>query len=285
MYNKDSKEDVEYRLLHVYYSAKRAQNIKPSTMASPPKRSKRPPLPVLSSSTHQPYQNLSSMVTASVDKSLSPCNSPLSLDHFLSPSPARSIHYTPSVENSNFITPVNLMYSQGRVSQQFAEYTTPTSSPFRFRNEHSPGLTRVHENSFLHSPFQRARLNDDIETEFVSFDPFQYDIEQSLYEADSVFNDPYSPQTTMNLTGNRTSHKSHVLVERLESLRESIRELVMTAPTVDQAPLVNVVTNWARHVAKDPLGDYVSLDQAPLEVSQADCIEHGLSSPYSPTFV
>jgi len=54
----------------------------------------------------------------------------------------------------------------------------------------------------------------------------------------------------------RTNSEDRSLLERLETLQLSIREVILQAPTrEEQDLLVTLVTKWAGELASDPLGE------------------------------
>ena len=204
MYGANGKEDKEYRLLHVYFSVKRAvnkgisvpdQDVSSAESASlplsmqgspPPKRLKRyphfqsPPRMTIQGghNPRSPFNPCASITTASSAKSPSICNSPLSFDGFPPPSPGANFNHFPHFENSNFVSPNNDPFRRCHYHPASPEANLPTPSPFR----RPPPV--AHHN-IQQSPLQRNLLKDDTSDLF----PLE-DMGATWHEIDSYWNDP-----------------------------------------------------------------------------------------------
>jgi hypothetical protein len=214
----------------------------PSALMSPSKRTKRSSIGFGSPRSMVSSRLQSPAITACSVNSSSLCNSPLSFDAFPPPSPANraSIHHMPSLDSSKFMSPTGDSFLRGGfhpLSSESAAMLTP--SPFRSHNIHQ-------------SPLARSSIGKDDESK--SLDPFPCDLDASLNEIDSVWNDPLLNIMLKPSLDNLHDTPIHSLTARLETLQETIRELVFSAPASEQAALVSVLASWARQVARDPLG-------------------------------
>lgn len=224
MYGEDGKENLEYRLLHVYFSAKRAVNrgMKDKTpQSTPKKRAKRTPPRV-----PKPQEYL----TPPSPPPLPP--RPLS---YLSPEPARECSSPLSFE----VTP-----------------PSPTISPMAYKSNFvSP---HVFDDRSFYSPFRPRVLHpsnehdDDDDHDPIQFDHFQLDLHTttSMQELeDACWSDPLFPPPADG------SESLESLKSGLEKMHANIREKIASSPESEQALLLSLVTSWARQVANDPLND------------------------------
>lgn len=233
MYRNDGKEDLEYRLLHVYYSAKRAVNrgmTVDAVLSSPAKRAKR--------------LSLSSPSTASRSgRSESTLPSPpVMYNHHhhhhgwdvFPPSP--HFHQPPPLEDSFHSPP-----GDGLSRFHPLDPAMPTPSPFRYQN-------------IRHSPLRRSHEDDACSR---STDPFPCDFDASVHSMEDMWNDPFLNITLKPSVDAADVAESPVknLAKSLQTVSESIRQVISGAEDGEQAALVSVVSNWARHVAKDPLAE------------------------------
>jgi hypothetical protein len=246
MYGADGREDQEYRLLHVYFSAKRAVNRGMSVegdflpMESPTKRAKRSPtrnepdLPFFRNVRHQQ----SPAITASSVSHSSFCGSPLSFDT-LPPSPTHASYEYEHLLRSTpppFVTP---MFRRSPLDPLDAPSGFLTPSPFRPASSLS-----VHQT----------------EIERKDSEPFPYcDIDKSMEEIDSYWNDPLlsimlkPSQDAEACTTQAAPGPVRSFQARLETLQESFREIIFAASDSEQPVLVSLLASWARQVARDPL--------------------------------
>jgi len=251
MYGADGKEDLEFRLLHVYFSAKRAVNKGVSipeeemVAASPAKRTKRSPMrsPLRMVASPQKHLQQSPAITTSSVSQSSLCSSPLSFDILPPPSPGQkaALQHMPCLEQySNFVSPPNDMFLHRRFHPLESNFMT--SSPFRHNIQQSP-LTR--------STAERESMET-------------FELDASLQEIDQYWNDPLlnimlkPSQDAAEKQQQQQQAKPEPVrsfVARLETLHESIRELIMAAPVAEQPALVSLLAAWARQIAEDPLTD------------------------------
>jgi hypothetical protein len=187
------------------------------------------------------------------------------LEAFFPPSPG-AVHRNPSVNNSNFVTPVNDTFF-------YRSRFHPTSSAGRNHTTPSPLLQRKQEDiaqsSLCDSPMHETsqypvRLADD-EHLGGDHDPFPCDLSSSLTDMDSVAwnGDPMpnnlhgldvKPASAQNEPSSRDEVVARGLISRLDSFHEHARDSILSAPEPEQALLTNAYANWALHVARDPLG-------------------------------
>jgi hypothetical protein len=223
MFNADGKEDEEFRLLHVYFSHKRAVNkgvfipaaelaaaaaaaaafpIRRSPARSPTKGKntrKRQAAHQLTSPPrrqslhHRQHQHLhnhpkqSSAITsstASLNSSPSLCSSPLSFDTLMPTSPARGL----TTATGASLLPPDLF----RRSFQLPDAALLTPSPYRGRGKL---LSNYNNSSGSYHSIQQSQLatSRDLEEEVSkeSMDPFfASDMDASLQEIDCYFDDP-----------------------------------------------------------------------------------------------
>lgn len=230
MYGADGKEDVEFRLLHVYYSAKRAVNkglseedYTPSTPVKRPKISHTTPSSCYRSPTTSPYHTRKASALYATDEGTpvqdllctsrpSLCNSPLSFDIF---SPGRDQFHFVSPDfrhDPELFTPPRSVAPSPRMTPRasFFEEFPSSMEPFDLDSSPFPDWeSNTHDNNHPDSPF-------------VVLEP--------MHE-------------TRNVVSNFT--------QQLERFHASVLELVYSSP--DPSALVGVMSAWGRHLAKDPL--------------------------------
>lgn len=279
MYRNDGKEDLTYRLLHVYYSAKRAVNkgvgadeASPVTTESPAKRSKigspgrsdinQNSRPFRLTSPPRQYHHLKSpaITATTVNSPSTTCHSPLSFTGFPPLSPARSFHSLPHyLESQNFISPP---YDEHGAS--FRNASTPTFSSSRTHHpSHSP--LHHHDNDTLNEDdrYQREEEEEDShDTDRVLLDPLPYDMESSsqfdVGWANHISNIVLKPSVDGSAWSGPTASSLDVqyhLSLRLEAVHESLCNAIMASNGTleQQCSLVNLLASWARRVATDPL--------------------------------
>jgi hypothetical protein len=222
MYDPDGNENLDFRLLHVYFSAKRAVNkgnkIPEAELAaaaaanplrspargnkkrkaanqlmSPPRRQ---PLHTHRQQLHPDHPNQSPAITASsFNSSSSLCSSPLSFDVLMPPSPARGL----TIGASTFLDAANAVSPPDPFRRHFhpiPDAALLTPSPFRrgqqqmLNNYSNSNNSSGSIHSILQSPVETTRGGEEDESkEFV--DPFfSSDMDTSLLEIDCYWNDP-----------------------------------------------------------------------------------------------
>jgi hypothetical protein len=304
MYNADGKEDEEFRLLHVYFSHKRAVNkgvIVPEAelaaaaaaysmirspargnstkkrqaahqLTSPPRRQSvhHRQHPHLHNQSKQ-SPAITSSTTSSLNSSPSLCSSPLSFDTMMPTSPARG--FTTNTGASSL--PLDLF--RGNFHLPDAALLTP--SPFRrgkLLSNYNNSSDSFH--SIQQSPVITTR---DLEED----DPFfASDMDVSMQEMDSYWDDPMltmldpSPEdvhSTMDdtdsptlFTNNSTKTSAILsLAHSLDGVHDTIRKSIFAADHAEQPALVGLVAAWARRVAKDPLKSPAIPPEFPWEPS------------------
>jgi hypothetical protein len=238
MYNAEGKEDDEYRLLHVYYSVKRASNRegdkkkgrkrakrshKSSPQSSPMRNFVAPPV------FHSPNTTGSSSTMSSIYE-----RSPML-------SPQRSVDLTsfwPRAEiRQSYISPINDVGSrsfQAEVSDELsmshssASIAAPVASPFR-RPIHTDALGSTV------SPLQRTSGNSAAGVKL----PEDYS---------DLWNEPI-------LSYDEDEHEEYSFSSQLHDVGSTIRDRILHAPVQEQPILYGQVSDWARKLADHPLAD------------------------------
>ncbi|GKY93081.1 hypothetical protein MPSEU_000276400 [Mayamaea pseudoterrestris] len=321
MYNTNGKEDTEFRLLHVYYSAKRAVNkgFKPdkllsATFASPLKRVKREslwspldngsPPPTLSSPSSRLLSSPGSFATKSNRSSLSyrssltseepSCPSPpLCLEAFFPPSPG-TVHRKPSLDNSNFVSPVNDNFYRRNpfhpATLEQGHHPMILPGPYTFHQPSDVALAarnRLPLPQFHVSRRPSPKVTDNSEDfshhRQCGLDPFPCDMSSSLHDMDSVaWNNDHINDSLLAMDAKPVNVKptqrndtddnvAQNLMSRLGVFHEHARDSILSAPQPEQASLTNVYANWALHISRDPLG---GID------AQAECTDKDISDVF-----
>ena len=186
-YGTDGKEDLEYRLLHVYFSAKRAVNKGVRSKPSPPIKRKR-----TSPTYGRSVRQLPPVVPASSRAKTPPLASATTLHPGASISPSMSFDMEPLDLNS-FVTPD---------ANEFARFCgVPNLDP----NAHEP----------------------------------------TLQELESCWIDPFVPLD---------DDPVRMFSAKLQQISQSIQDLIHSSPE-HQGHLCIVLSDWAKQLAADPLGD------------------------------
>ena len=282
MYSADTgKEDLEFRLLHVYYSAKRAVNkgIVSQHAASQQKQHR---TPSQQRRTHkkwehnqqrqqQPQQLMTPQRMTPKSHPSTPfsavtgiCHSPLTLD-WSSPS---SISIAPTQQSQHHYHP-----QQPHLNHPGANWvvTPQVNDLFRRRRNHLPPPSTPGSSTFsTPSPIRkRARTSyDDVDGAMQhpqlcstkSLDAL--DMESSLQDIDSYWNDPLMsilmqpsadgglPTTPLAATSSSLSEGASdapkCLCSRLSALHEKLREIVS-----DDVEAASLVKDWAENLATE----------------------------------
>jgi hypothetical protein len=96
-------------------------------------------------------------------------------------------------------------------------------------------------------------------------DPFAVDLDEFHTDVDSYWSDPLfaiSTKPSVDIGAGNAGMDPHTLRQKLEVIHERIREGIMNSPKKDQGACVNIFANWARKVAKSPLGDVAASEDA-----------------------
>lgn len=254
MYDSTGKEDLMFRLLHVYFSAKRAVNkgvrmtqeermrvSRQSPNSTPRRRPKQSP-------------NSTPRRRRAAPKRFSPYSTP-----------RRTIRAT--VTDSPFSAA-----SSNKIREE-STYDTPLAS-----------ITEVPEKSIPDQPFQRipsfelsgcishnSTVQDSdyriLEQQFLSDDctgdqntfeeEIGHDMAQLFVDAESLIDlTSYWDDPLFGFINDTSSFQNEnvcqALSHRLNSLHESISNLIMTTPE-KKGPMINIVVDWARALTKAPL--------------------------------
>ena len=265
MHDTDGKEDTEFRLLHVYFSAKRAVNkgvvvgdtsVLPS-YASPYSRGKRLKRTTSSHPGTTPRRRSSlSSLTAYTERetmgaSVMPSSTPpfMTTNHALpKPSPIDSLsQITGSVDP----TTEWLLSSSSHAPPPFL--TTP--SPFRSQNATGesiyPDVVHGYHFSIPSIP------SFDLSVSMASNAAWDLSAETVPEERETTKN-PYSQEHLLR-ENNRSSANNHDdMFEGTDSLelqvfRDKIKSRILKAPWEEQGRLVHEVSTWAYALAEDPL--------------------------------
>jgi hypothetical protein len=260
MYAADGKENLDYRLLHVYFSAKRAVNkglklkSAASNKASSNKRVKRSPprskLPVQQPPMHPGHPQLQQQQQMMQPMQFHPmaqqqlsrdCNSPLSFE-IAPPSPTISPIY-----KSNFVSP-------------HVFETGSFHSPFRPREI---GLHVGDATMSTTTETASSAAHDDDDHSFA--DPLQWDADmdarsmQELEDAcwtDPLFSSSQPPPPQQDGVG------VEAMRAKLAKVHSQVCAKILEAPESEQALMVSLFTSWARQVAQDPLNNDAAMQQA-----------------------
>jgi hypothetical protein len=265
---RDGVEDQNYRLLHVYFSTKRANNrgvsVPDDEEASSSRSSARSRAPKRSKKITSPPRNVypvnnrasffaSPTMTAVSTTSPSLHDSPLRFDDLSPPSLG-------PFGNSHFVTPNSDPF---RHCEHSDKVSMLTPSPFR------PKLP-VAQHNISQSPLYRSAFKND------DSDPFLFDITTSWHEIDSFWNDPLldimlkpsqdygidrlqvssSSSSLSPLTSKQeTSEQTQSFSARLEILTHTLHERILTAPVEEHSALVTQLKTWASALAQDPFSE------------------------------
>ena len=287
MYGADGREDVEYRLLHVYFSAKRAHNKSMGDIANEsPSVRKRSSQYIASSPgralskqrieyhhlLHDDEAYNSPVITTSSFSPSSLCSSPLSFTNapYL-PFPgasAKGDNGSLSWPDQLIVTPINDIVEkrneesapqpQARAFDRqglYQHYLLADNNDFvdgpvpsPFRGPIKVPLSTINVKS---SPLLRTGDNDD-DTSISSDDLFG-DLEFPMQgEIDAFWDDPLTSIMMTDEMEHRHS-PSHVFALKLESLQDTIRERILAAPISEQPQLVSIMAAWAKQMAIEPL--------------------------------
>lgn len=254
MYGTNGKEDLEFRLLHVYYSAKRAVNKGVVPPTSPPKAMRTPSpqrrirgwqlsslkshqgatTPTSEAMTHPGQTHMS---TTAAFSSSGICHSPLSFDwsSVASPTASTPLHHRDNVDSANWLV-------------------TPVSDLFRRRGRPSPS-----SNTTLTSPINRKRSREESQEELTPDTAFTAQKstdtldESAIQELDySYWNDPLMnilmqpSHDAHNVNCASSSAGTRSLPQRLTMLHEKLREVVG-----NDTEAATVVKEWAECLASE----------------------------------
>ena len=293
MYLDNGKEDLEYRLLHVYYSAKRAVNkgievpqgieSTPKRYSSPKKKQRR------IKKTRHPRDDMPRLGSFAADSAESTVgSSPLSFQ-VPPPSPPKD---PPSTEThgygtSKFITPEKEGFSDNNNFHpiQFSDDVGRTvsvsmanphphnirpkqSAPYQYAVGYSPGVHRLGtaSNTTRSYPTQELRTPSQCRYPYQQQqqqdDPFPLEGGGNPFDMDSSswpFTSPAATQgfpTPEARDTNDSSTEDNIksFALNLETIHDSIKETIGRANESEQGHLVNVLCGWAKKVIQMPLG-------------------------------
>jgi hypothetical protein len=270
MYAADGKEDVEYRLLHVYYSAKRATNKNiPTSDDGPvkssnapeyiqaPKRQKVLRLPSSASvraEEHYVRQNYvhpvvpTFFVASPRAIASSAFDSVLSFEHNAPLPPMHPLH------GSNFVTP-NGSTAMQHTAQRHVEDRWIESEPIHNR-------CPIESLSFTHTPVRRCQSkgnnsNTAIDDSFS--DNLSLDLSASWKDIDCNWEDPLmnivnhsSKESSTSGNGMDQSDSESLKSEfsnRLQRLKQALHENIIIASIDDQDELLQMLGDWGQTIA------------------------------------
>jgi hypothetical protein len=300
MYGRDGKEDVEFRLLHVYFSVKRANNrglsipdaeVQRATAASnhtigtpsPSGSHKRPKKKSRLSRHMDPRSPMSTTSGTTLPSSRSSmCSSPLSFDMaaLAPPSPCdeinrRSIFVSPHTTTS----PSDAAMGDFHPVLSFEEHHGPKPSTFH-GEEQIP--KRVGRSNLGHVLFHDADedRDDDVPPHYYSHhqhqDPFPVDMDEFHTDVDSYWSDPLfaiSLKPSVDGGAGNAGMDPQMLRQKLEVIHERIREGIMNSPQKEQGACVNIFATWARKVAKSPLSNVAASEDASPDATTVSKME------------
>lgn len=269
MYGPDGKENLEYRLLHVYFSAKRAVN---KGVTVPPEKQLSSPTstpnqtPVRKRAKTTPNRKQNYMKTPSppgMYRSRSPV---LSFDLGDVPSnlsPMASL-CSPVRQAGNFVTPP-AGAGASMFEQRFHPVTCTTAatdipSPFRPRILDHPARTS-HAPVVLRHSFQEDEDNEGTPLDATSVDPFPWEdndttldeLEKACWnEHDSFFSSPPMLASSLVEGGDHkgASDKVAAFRARLESLKESLKNQISSATASEQELLWDMLASWGKEMGQ-----------------------------------
>lgn len=238
MYNAEGKEDDEYRLLHVYYSVKRASN-REGEKKKGRKRAKRSPKSSPHSSPMRNFGPPAMFHSPNTTGSSSTMSSIYERSPMLSPQ--RSVDLTnfwPRAEiRQSYISPINDVGSRSfqaevtdelSMSHSSASIPAPMASPFR-RPIHTDTLGSTV------SPLQRSSNGVSAAVKL----PEDYS---------DLWNEPI-------LSYDEDEHEEYSFSSQLQDVGCTIRERILHAPAQEQSNLMSQMSEWARKLADHPLAD------------------------------
>lgn len=276
MYATDGKEDVEYRLLHVYYSAKRATNkrisipddeksINSPIYAQAPKRQKVARLPS-SASMHANEYSLSIGHGHGFRHHYAHPAAPSTYSPLPGPGASSTIDAAPIFENLAPPSPVlsfhdsNLVTPNGNSSLQ---YTGPRPVEDRWIHADPNSDRRPIESlSFTHSPLRCSRStlnqNNEVSGNFFS-DSLSLDLSASWQDIDCNWEDPFmniknhpSNDSSASDNGIERSDSESLKSEfsyRLQLLKQALHDNIIIASVDDQDELLQMLGDWGQTIA------------------------------------
>lgn len=253
MYERSGKEDLQFRLLHVYHSAKRAINkgVSPqiddprrrNTPASTPRRRRRS---ANSKSGRSPYSQSSCATPRSIHTTVteSPLNLPRHVTTFRPMSHSDMTRIDES-NHSSFVSPYTAEQEfLGHPFHSIASFELDSVDPSPFVD---PDFTLI-ENIFK---------KDDNGT---TANPITLDQaeESQLFlgantkdDVDAYWKDPLFP-IVMKSSVDENDDACESLKHKLYFIRQRIGDLIASAP--EKEATVDIVVSWARHIAASALG-------------------------------
>lgn len=277
MYNREGKEDDEYRLLHVYYSIKRANNIasilakpKVSSNLSKVKRNnhlQRKRMTVgIGKGTKKQKRTISKPDHRSVPTRALPSPSPCAMkDQIFRQSHSNISPNTTSTSSGCILRDLS---KQGSFEVTFEGHKIHPVPSSLFNNEYSTFPSNKvlpyypSESSFPRSgSYQNPQLQSppDLAREFDRM------LGVPLADPSSMIKEPNTEWSAlMGATSTKDAsfcdlqatneRYPEVLMQRLRALHKNIiHELVDSRPRSERGRLVSVVANWARSISQSPL--------------------------------
>ncbi len=277
MYNCDGKEDDEYRLLHVYYSIKRANNISSASGASKQ----------LSSKSKKHFQR--KRVAVAVEKGTKKQRRVVSKPHFRSVLPTARRPALPLTKKDQIFrrsfrnVPPNTTSASSEVNNRDLSKAGSFGIAFEGHSIH-PVPSILYNDDYNHGEYPPYSPNSMFphnvqenyppqiatsrESQFQSSQDFARDIDMMLgiplADPSSMMKEPNAEWSTLmdpvdtNLLSSprpKTDERyPEVLMQKLRAIhKEIIHEWIDCRPHSERGRLVSVIASWARSISKSPL--------------------------------
>lgn len=272
MYERNGKEDVQFRLLHVYFSAKRAINRGVNVPVDDPQRRQTP------TSTPRRRRRAASGRSARSPYSQSACTTPRSIHTTVTESPlhlpnqVRTFHPMslgdiPRIDERNesiFVSPyASVPEFLGHPFHPIPSFDLDSFDPNPFLEPDFALMEHNFQKDGHRSSSYRNTLDEVNQTQILM------DVD-SVEDVDSCWKDPiFSIVMKSSIDDNDDACES--LQHKLQFLRQRIGDMIATAS--GQGPAVDIVVTWARSVATSPLevpNDTTNRSRTKLETSESN---------------
>lgn len=290
MYNCEGEEDYEYRLLHVYYSIKRANNrssnsikAKASSMSSKSKKRKRPnrkrATVDIGKDTEKKKQSISKLDRRSMIPGGLPPSSPCTMKNQIFRQPY--IHVSPNTASTSSGCIHHDLSQHGSFGCSFEGHKIYTVPSILYNEEYLPFQSnqtlqcQEPEIDYLYSdntPKPQVQSPLDMAREFDALlgvplaDPSSMINEQSIEWSALMDTTDKNHASTCHRQTN-----SEVLMQKLIAVHKKIvHEWIGCRPRSERGQLVSVVANWARSVSRSPLEILVTGERHKEQSAQSD---------------
>ena len=276
MYNREGKEDDEYRLLHVYYSMKRANNStsvsaksKKSSISSKSKNKKQPKRKRatvgIGKGAKQQKRSLSKSDRYSIFSGVLPPSSPCKRNDQIFRQPRRNI--SPNTASASASASSVVMNRELSIRGSFGGsfdghkiYTVPSNL---YEDEYMDPTLQYHT-SELDSPENVNAQDPQVRPPLDLAREFDNLLGVPLADPSSMMKEPSVEWST--LTGAvdknhflpchrpKSENTPEVLMQKLSAVHNKIiHEWIGCRPRSERGRLVSVVANWARSISQSPL--------------------------------